>query len=265
MATLAKAVSAMCLAVAAGLLVAACASASRPDDILDELTKNQKKSVEKNSEPDDEGNRGRLRFMRLQHSDPKWNRNFGSGGDSNLLAELRTRYPRISAVAKDSESLDYKYLSSYKPTASPPLIYIGGASFKPTAAEKKILRQYIAERGGMILGDSFAKGFGEDFTAVMNEITGARPEEIKRDNPLRNRPYEIAETPFAVAHDGTKASGWKLDDRWVVYFNPGSLSDLWRDDRGGVTKEVAEQGIQQGLNIVSYALREQSKWRAKQQ
>jgi hypothetical protein len=50
-----------------------------------------------------------------------------------------------------------------------------------------------------------------------------------------------------------------------VYYHPGALSDAWRDDRAGIKKPIADQCYLLGINILSYAHREQNQWRLSQQ
>jgi hypothetical protein len=211
---------------------------------------------------------GKIRFLRLRHSDKSWDKNFGIGGDRNLLTELVVRFPKMNGkVAEETEAIDIAKLGTYKPNAAPPLVYVGGVgTFAPTAADKRILKQYLTERHGMILGDALGNGgFHGNFIAVMNEITGSTPVTIPRDDPIHKRPYEIPQLPIVVAHGGTVALGWKVDGRWAVYYHPGALSDAWRDDRAGIKKVIADQCYLLGINILSYAHREHDQWRRSQQ
>ncbi len=211
---------------------------------------------------------GKIRFIRLRHSDKSWDKNFGVGGDRNLLAELLVRFPKMNGkVAEETEAIDVVTLGNYKPKAAPPLVYVGGAgTFAPSAADKRILKQYVTERHGMILGDALGGGaFHGNFVAVMNEVTGTTAVVIPRDDPIHKRPYEIPQLPIVVAHGGTTPLGWKLDGRWAVYYHPGALSDAWRDDRAGIKKVIADQCYLLGINIISYAHREHDQWRRSQQ
>jgi hypothetical protein len=211
---------------------------------------------------------GKIRFIRLRHSDKSWDKNFGIGGDRNLLTELVVRFPKMNGkVAEETEAMDIATLNTFKQKASPPLVYIGGAgTFAPTAADKRILKAYLTERHGMILGDCLgAGGFHGNFIAVMNEITGTNPVDSPRDDSIHKRPYEIPQLPLVVAHGGTVARGWKIDGRWAVYYHPGALSDAWRDDRAGIKKVIADQCYLLGINVISYAHREHDQWRRSQQ
>lgn len=211
---------------------------------------------------------GKIRFIRLRHSDKTWDKNFNIGGDKNLLMELLIRYPKmVGKVADESESMDIATLGTHKPKAAPPLVYVGGAhTFAPTAADKRVLKQYLTERHGMILGDNLGgSGFHGNFLAAMNEVTETTPVDIPRDDPIHKRPFELPQFPFVVAHGGTVPKGWKIDGRWAVYYHPGALSDAWRDDRAGIKKSIADQCFQLGINIISYAHREADTWRRSQQ
>jgi hypothetical protein len=210
---------------------------------------------------------GKIRLIRLRHSDKSWDKNFGIGGDRNLLAELVVRFPKMNGkVAEETEAIDIARLGTYKEKAAPPLVYVGGVgTFAPTAADKRVLKQYLIERHGMILGDALGNGgFHGNFIAVMNEVTGTTPVTIPRDDVIHKRPYEIPQLPIVVAHGGTTPLGWKVDGRWAVYYHPGAISDAWRDDRAGIKKPIADQCYLLGINILSYAHREHDQWRRSQ-
>ncbi|MFO0804025.1 MAG: DUF4159 domain-containing protein [Gemmataceae bacterium] len=210
--------------------------------------------------------KGKIRWIRLRHADKGWDKNYGIGGDRNLLLELEVRFPKMKGrVGEESENVDCVGLGLFKEKAAPPLIYIGGNSFNPSAADKRILKQYVLERHGMILGDSLGPGFHGGFIAAMTEITGVQPVPIPRDDAIHKRPFEIPQLPIVVAHGGTTPYGWKIDGRWAGYYHPGALSDAWRDDRAGIKKAIADSCYQLGLNIVSYAHREHDTWRRSQQ
>ena len=214
--------------------------------------------------------KGKIRFLRIRHADKTWDKNFGIGGDQNLLAELVAREPKMQGkVADATEAIDIGTLATFPPKKSPPLIYIGGAhGFNPTAAEKKILQRYITEQHGMILGDNLGGGgFHGSFIAAMNEITGTTPVDISRDDRVHQKPYELPEFPYVVAHGGTVPKGWKVEGggRWAVYYHPGALSDAWRDDRAGIKKKIAEMCFQLGINIIYYSHVEYGRWLQSQQ
>lgn len=204
--------------------------------------------------------KGKIRLIRIKHGDRFWDKNFGIGGDKNMLAEYRTRTRQ--KVADDPESIEISQLPAFPPKQSPPLIYVVGATtFSPSSSEQKILRDYLTERHGMILGDNIGgRGFHQHFVAAMNAITGTTPVPIPRDDRIHQSPYRLPDLPIVVAHGGTVPLGWKLDGRWVVYYHPGALSDAWRDDHAGIRREIYEMCYQLGVNILFYAHREYNQW-----
>ncbi|OWK44500.1 DUF4159 domain-containing protein [Fimbriiglobus ruber] len=203
---------------------------------------------------------GKVRFLRLRHSDRGWDKNFGIGGDRNMLAEYAARTRQ--KVGEETEYLDPAQLAAFPAKKSPPLIYVSGTQSLPlTPADKRVLNQYLTERHGMILGDNLGgQGFHHNFIAVMNEVTGTTPVAIPRDDRIHQRPYAIPQLPVVVAHGGTTPLGWKIDGRWVVYYHPGALGDAWRDDHAGIKKDVYEMCYQLGVNIIYYAHREYNQW-----
>jgi hypothetical protein len=207
--------------------------------------------------------KGKINWYRLRHADKGWDKNFGIDGDRNLMTELEIRYPRMKGkIAEENKAIDCAELGRYSEKEPPYLVYIGGYSFSPSAADKKILKQYLLERHGMILGDSLGPGFGGGFQAAMTEITGVQPVTIPRDDPIHKHPFELPQLPFVVSHNGSAPIGWRVDGRWAVYWHPGALSDMWRSDKAGIQrKEIIASGYQLGLNIIAYALKEQDKWR----
>lgn len=207
---------------------------------------------------------GQVRFLRLVHSDRFWDKNFGIGGDVNMLAEYGSRSRQ--KVKEETEAISFDQLKAFPFKRSPPLIYVCGAQkFTLSASEQKILRDFIFEKHGMILGDSLGPGFHQQFVAAMNQITGTTPVPIARDDRIHLGPYRLPNLPIVVAHGGTVALGWKVDGRWVAYSHPGALSDAWRDDHAGIRKDIYEMCYQLGVNIIYYAHREYNQWLTSQQ
>ncbi len=209
---------------------------------------------------------GKYELVRLEHYDKTWNKNYNIGGDYNLLLELKNREP-LTQIAPESRSVTFAALARYSPKKPLPLLYVGGAhGFAPTASDKKILREYLVEKHGMILGDNLGGGgFHNGFIAAMNEVTGVTAVTIPRDDRIHQRPYDLPQLPIVVAHGGTAPLGWKIDGRWAVYYHPGAMSDAWRDDHAGIKKAIWEQCYQLGINILFYAYAEQDKWRQARQ
>lgn len=204
--------------------------------------------------------KGKVPFVRLKYADKGWDRNFGFGGDRNMLNEYMSRTKQ--KIADSTEFVDAGTLASMPATKAPSFLYISGNnSLALTATEKKHLKQYVLERHGMIFGDNHGgPGFHQNFIAVMNEITGVTPVPIARDDRIHQRPYNLPQLPIVVAHGPPVALGWKIDGRWAVYYHPGALSDAWRDDRAGIRKDVAESCYQLGVNVIFYSLSEKNKW-----
>ena len=203
---------------------------------------------------------GKTTFIRIRHGGPNWDRNFGVGLDRNMLMQFEKRTKM--KIAEESQSIEVPQLNSMPPTKNPALLFIGGTGqVLLSAADKKTLKQYLLERHGMILGDNLGgQAFHQSFIALMNEITGTTPVAISRDDVIHRRPYPLPQLPFVVAHGGTTPLGWKVDGRWVVYYHPGALSDAWRDDRAGVSRQVEELCYQLGVNIMFYSMAEKNKW-----
>jgi hypothetical protein len=59
--------------------------------------------------------------------------------------------------------------------------------------------------------------------------------------------------PAVFHHGGFRAMGIKKDGRWVVFYHPGSIKDLWRTGNSGASADVVDSGFHLGVNIVYYA------------
>lgn len=204
--------------------------------------------------------KGKVRFIRLKHGDRGWDRNFGIGGDRNMLAEYAARTRQ--KVGEETEYIDAGQLAAFPQKKSPPVLYISGKEGLPLSAnEKKAIKNYLTDRHGMIVGDNHGgHGFHNAFKAAMTEITGVEPVPIPRDDTIHQKPYPLPQLPIVVAHGGTVPLGWKMDGRWVAYYHPGALSDAWRDDHAGIKKEMYELCYQLGVNLIYYAHREYNQW-----
>ena len=169
-------------------------------------------------------------------------------------------------VAEQTETCETLQLANCEPTKAPPFIYVGGAqSFTLSPGEQKVVRQYLLEKHGMILGDNLGgSGFHNHFIATMNAVTGVEPVVVPRDDIIHRIEFNLPELPFVVAHGGKVPLGWKVDGRWVAYYHPGALSDAWRDDHAGIKRDVWEACYQLGVNLMRYACEEHYKWRESQ-
>lgn len=208
----------------------------------------------------DDANRPKVRLPRLKHSGKGWDKNFGAGGDNNMLVQFATLVPL--AAANKSETITTDVLARLKASSSPPLVLVTGTdTFTLSDNEKKILRELLLEKGGMLLGDNLGGDeFHTSFLKTMREITGVAHVVIPRDDTIHKKPFELDALPLVVAHGGTKALGWKVKDRWAVYYHPGALTSAWRDDHAGVKREVWQNCYMLGANIIYYAYVEKHKW-----
>lgn len=203
---------------------------------------------------------GKVRMPRLKHPGRGWDKNLGISGDNNMLAQhnLLTQ----QKVSEKTEVLDIAQLGRIRAMDAPPLVVVTGSDgFPVTVAEKKILKQYLLEKSGMILGDNIGGGsFHNQFIQTMRDITGVQEVPIPRDDYIHARPFLVPKLPIVVAHGGTVALGWKVEGRWVAYYHPGALTDAWRDDHAGIKRDVWEACYLLGSNVINYAYSEKDKW-----
>lgn len=205
--------------------------------------------------------RGKVRLIRLEYSGGNWDRNFGIGGDLNMLVEygIRTSHK----VAEKTESRRIGQLRNFPAGKSPPLVYMTGQkNVSLSNTEVKILREYLLEKHGMIFGDNCgSRHFHDQFLGMMNRVLpGVRPVAIPLDDAIHRVPYRIPFVPYVSPHGGREALGWWKDGRWVCYYHPGDLGDAWRDDHSGVKAEIWEACYQLGTNVIFYAHAEYAKW-----
>jgi hypothetical protein len=205
--------------------------------------------------------RGKVRFIRLEYEGGDWDRNFGIGGDQNMLIEygIRTNH----RVADNTESRRIAQLKSFPPNKSPPLVFMTGQkNISLSNSELKILRDYLLRKHGMIFADNCgSRHFHNQFLSMMNRVLpDVRPVPIPLDDVIHRVPYQIPFLPYVAPHGGKEALGWWKDGRWVCYYHPGDIGDAWRDDNSGVRAEIWEACYQLGTNVLFYAHAEYSKW-----
>ncbi len=207
---------------------------------------------------------GKVRFFRLRYNGGDWDQDYGVGGDLNLLIQYGIMTGQ--KVAKKTEDVTASELGRFKRLASPPLIYITGQkSISLNAREKKILRNYVLDRHGMIFGDNGgSRHFHNQFLSLMREITGAREVAVPLDDYIHMRPNQIPFLPYVSPHGGKVALGWKVNGRWVAYYHPGDIGDAWADGHAGVSRSVSNACYQLGINIIYYAYAEHNKWKESQ-
>ncbi len=204
--------------------------------------------------------KGKVRLPRLRHADRSWDKNFGIGLDGNMLVQFRLLTQQN--VADKTEVIEITQLNRLRPIEAPPLVVVTGInSFQLTPADKKVLKSYLLEKSGMILGDNLGGGsFHNQFIQTMREVTGVQEVPIPRDDYIHRSPFLLPMLPIVVAHGGVIPLGWKVDGRWVAYYHPGAMTDAWRDDHAGIKRDVWESCYLLGSNIIYYAYSEKDKW-----
>lgn len=206
--------------------------------------------------------RGKVRFIRLEYSGGDWDQDFGVGADLNMLTEygIRTKHK----INTETESRTITQLKNFTIGKSPPFVYMTGQrSISFTENERKILREYLLDKHGMIFCDNGgSRHFHAQFIELMNRVLEGKvePVPVALDDPIHTSPYRIPFLPYVAPHGGKEALGWKVDGRWVAYYSPGDIADAWSDGHAGVKPEIAEYCYQLGTNVIFYAHMEYSKW-----
>jgi hypothetical protein len=204
--------------------------------------------------------RGKVRFIRLEHSGSRWNDNMGISGDGNMLREygIRTGHK----VAEVTESRTIAQLGNFTLGKSPPVVYITGESIGLSKREIEILRDYLTVKHGMLFADNGGPGFHNQFLVTMRQVLPqAEPVKIPLDDVIQLQPKAVPFLPYVTLHGGIKhALGWKVDGRWVCYYHPGDIGDAWSDDHSGVNREIYEACYDLGTNILFYAHVEYNRW-----
>ena len=206
--------------------------------------------------------RGKVRFIRLEYAGGDWDQDFGVGADFNMLTEygIRTKHK----INTETESRAILQLRNFQLGKSPPFVYITGQrSISVTEAERKILREYLLDKHGMIFCDNGgSRHFHAQFVDLMYRVLEGKvdPVPVPLDDIIHIAPYRIPFLPYVAPHGGKEALGWKVDGRWVAYYSPGDIADAWSDGHAGVRPEITEYCFQLGTNVIFYAHAEYSKW-----
>jgi hypothetical protein len=205
--------------------------------------------------------RGKVQFIRLEYAGSDWDRNFGIGGDQNMLMEygIRTQH----RVADKTESRRIAQLQNFPLDKSPPLVFMtGDRDISLSNSEVRILRDYLLRKHGMIMADNCgSRHFHNQFLSMMSRVLPEiRPVPVPLDDLIHRVPYQLPFLPYVAPHGGKEALGWWKDGRWVCYYHPGDIGDAWRDDHAGVKAGIWEACYQLGTNIIFYAHAEYSKW-----
>jgi hypothetical protein len=203
---------------------------------------------------------GKVRLPRLRHPGRNWDKNHGINGDYQMLDQ----HAKLTEqrVAEKTEVIEIGQLARLRAEDAPPLVVVTGSDgFPVSPAEKKILKQYLLEKSGMILGDNLGGGsFHNQFIQAMRDVTGVQEVPIPRDDYIHARPFLVPSLPFVVNHGGTVALGWKVEGRWVAYYHPGALTDAWEKEHAGIKRDIWEACYLLGSNIINYAYSEKDKW-----
>lgn len=206
--------------------------------------------------------RGKVRFIRLEYAGGDWDQDFGVGADFNMLTEYHIRTKQ--KINSETESRAISQLRNFPIGKSPPFVYMTGQkSISISESERKILREYLLDKHGMIFCDNGgSRHFHNQFVDMMNHVLDGKVEAVAvpLDDPIHSVPYRIPFLPYVAPHGGKEALGWKVDGRWVAYYSPGDIADAWSDGHAGVKPEVWEYCFQLGTNVMFYAHLEYNKW-----
>lgn len=204
---------------------------------------------------------GKIRLMRLRYEGGDWDLNYGPGKDQNMLLQYAARTSQ--KTAEKSEAVTVGELGTSPPDRAPPLVILGGQrAIILSKPEQRILRDYLLEKHGMVLGDNGgSRQFHDHFFTLMREITGVQEVPVPLDDVVHRSPYRVPFLPIVSPHGGTVSYGWKVDGRWVAIYHPGDLMDAWADGHAGIKQDIWEACYQYGVNIIFYAHLEHHKWR----
>ena len=206
--------------------------------------------------------RGKVRFIRLEYAGGDWDQDFGVGSDFNMLSEYGIRTKQ--KINSETESRAISQLRNFPIGKSPPFVYMTGQrSISITESERKILREYLLDKHGMIFCDNGgSRHFHNQFVELMNRVLEGKVEAVAvpLDDPIHSIPFKIPFLPYVAPHGGKEALGWKVDGRWVAYYSPGDIADAWSDGHAGVKTEIWEYCFQLGTNVIFYAHVEYNKW-----
>ena len=204
--------------------------------------------------PDGVGN-DPVRFIRIKHGGPGWDDGMDevSRADMNFLDEFK----KVTGfkIARVPEARTIQQLRFFDEGFAPPFLYLTGAGSIPaSAADVKVLREYLLD-GGMLFADAGSPEFHRSFTALMAAVFPDRQlVTIADDDPLFQAPFTFPNgAPPLWHHGGSKAMGVKHHNRWAVFYHPGDVNDAWKTGGSGMSRDLTEQSYRLGVNIIYHA------------
>jgi hypothetical protein len=204
--------------------------------------------------PDGVGN-DPVRFFRIKHSGPGWDDGMdeASRADMNFLEEFK----KVTGfkIAKSPEARTIQQLRNFDKGFAPPFLYLTGAGGIPvTAADVKVLRDYLLD-GGMLFADAGSPQFHGSFTALMAAVFPDRQlVVIADDDPIFQGPFTFPNgAPPLWHHGGSRALGVKHQNRWAVFYHPGDVNDAWKTGGSGMSRDLCDQSYRLGVNIIYHA------------
>jgi hypothetical protein len=204
--------------------------------------------------PDGMGN-DPVRFLRIKHSGPEWDDGMDelSRADMNFLEEFR----KVTGfkIAKTPEARTIQQLRFFDKGFAPPFMFLTGAGSIPvTAADVKVLRDYLLD-GGMLFADAGSPQFHTSFLALMAAVFPDRQlVTIADDDPIFQAPFTFPNgAPPLWHHGGYRALGIKHKNRWAVFYHPGDINDAWKTGGSGMSRDLCDQSYKLGVNIIYHA------------
>ncbi len=196
-----------------------------------------------------------VRFFRIKHSGPGWDDGMdeASRADMNFMDEFR----KVTGfkIAKVPEARTIQQLRNFDKGFAPPFLYLTGAGAVPvSAADVKVLREYLLD-GGMLFADAGSPEFHRSFLALMAAVFPDRQlVTIADDDPIFQGPFTFPNgAPPLWHHGGDRALGVKQQNRWAVFYHPGDVNDAWKIGGSGMSRDLCDQAYKLGVNIVYHA------------
>jgi hypothetical protein len=198
----------------------------------------------------------KIRFVRLNHGGQNWddNMNMTDRSDLNFLAAFG-EFSGFKVETSKFEGYTMSQINAMDKGYKPPFLYMTGTgAINLGEAERKMLRDYIAE-GGMIFADAGSPAFHNSFRAFADTLLpGNRLVAISKDDPLFQAPFNLpAGPPMLWHHGGFQCLGVKYQNRWAVFYHPGDLKDAFRTGHSGLDPAIVQSAEQTGINVITYA------------